>query len=103
MNVKVAIHSDFFSSFSSLPDKIRKKTEEFIKKFIQDPNNPGINFEKIFNPYDNKFYSGRVNDTYRVIIAKQDTTGTYLLLWVDKHDDAYKWANTKKIEVNKFV
>ena len=100
-NIKVAIHSDFFSSFSSLPDKIRKKTEEFIKKFIQDPNNPGINFEKIFNPYDNKFYSGRVNDTYRVIIAKQDTTGVYLLLWVDKHDDAYKWANTKKIEVNK--
>lgn len=102
-NVTIAIHSDFLSALSKLPSGIQTKTQNFIKKFSQNPFDTGINFEKISNPYDDKFYSGRVDKTYRVIIAIQETTHTYVLLWVDHHDEAYQWANTKKIEVNKLT
>ena len=99
-NILIAISEDFLSAFNNLPSGIRDKTEKFISKFRKNPRDPGINFEKIYNPYDDKFYSGRVDKTYRVIIAIQEITNTYVLLWVDHHDEAYKWANTKKIEVN---
>lgn len=102
-NITIAIYSDFLSAFTKLPLGIQNKTNNFIKKFKQNPKDPGINLEKIFNPYDDKFYSGRVDKTYRVIIAIQEKTNTYVLLWVDHHDEAYKWANTKKIEVNKLT
>ena len=99
--VTVAIYSDFLSSFTKLPIGIQNKTNNFIKKFKANPKDPGLHFEKINNPYDDKFYSCRVDLTYRVILAMQETTNTYILLWVDHHDEAYKWANSKKIEVNK--
>lgn len=102
-DITIAIYSDFLSAFTELPLGIQNKTNNFIKKFKQNPKDPGINLEKIFNPYDEKFYSGRVDKTYRVIIAIQEKTNTYVLLWVDHHDEAYKWANTKKIEVNKLT
>ena len=102
-NVTIAIYSDFLSAFTELPLGIQNKTNNFIKKFKQNPKDPGINLEKIFNPYDDKFYSGRVDKTYRVIIAIQEKTNTYILLWVDHHDEAYDWAKSKKIEVNKLT
>lgn len=99
----IAIYSDFLSALYKLPIGIQKKTLNFIKKFESNPKDPGINLEKIFNPYDDKFYSGRVDKTYRVILAIQESSNTYVLLWVDHHDEAYDWANTKKIEVNKLT
>ncbi|MBQ2891842.1 MAG: UvrD-helicase domain-containing protein [Bacilli bacterium] len=99
----IAIYSDFLSALYKLPIGIQKKTLNFIKKFEENPRGPGINLEKIFNPYDDKFYSGRVDKTYRVILAIQESSNTYVLLWVDHHDEAYEWANTKKIEVNKLT
>ncbi len=102
-DLTIAIYSDFLSALTKLPLGIQNKTNNFIKKFKQNPKDPGINLEKIFNPYDNKFYSGRVDKTYRVIIAVQEKTNTYILLWVDHHDEAYDWAKTKKIEVNKLT
>lgn len=102
-NVTIAIYSDFLSAFTKLPLGIQNKTNNFIKKFKQNPKGHGINLEKIFNPYDDKFYSGRVDKTYRVIIAIQEKTNTYILLWVDHHDEAYNWAKSKKIEVNKLT
>ena len=52
----IAIYSDFLSALYKLPIGIQKKTLNFIKKFEENPRGPGINLEKIFNPYDDKFY-----------------------------------------------
>lgn len=99
--ITIAIYSDFLSALNKLPIGIQKKTLNFIKKLENNPKDPGIKLEKIFNPYDEKFYSGRVDKTYRVILVIQESSNTFVLLWVDHHDEAYKWANTKKLEVNK--
>ncbi len=100
LNVKVAISSDFLTAFAVLPRQIQGKVTEFINKFRNNPQSPGINYEKLKNGSDNKICSVRIDNTYRGIVVRQAETGVYLLLWVDHHDDAYAWAKNKKCEVN---
>lgn len=99
-NVKVAISTDFLTSFARLPRQIQGKVTEFVNKFRNDPTSPGINYEKIANAQDKKICSVRIDNTYRGIVVRQPETGVYLLLWVDHHDEAYDWAARKKCEVN---
>lgn len=99
-HVKVAISSDFLTAFARLPRTIQGKVTEFINKFRNDPNSPGINYEKLSKGVDKKIYSVRIDDTYRGIVVREKETGVYLLLWVDHHDEAYDWAARKRCEVN---
>jgi mRNA-degrading endonuclease RelE of RelBE toxin-antitoxin system len=96
----VAISSDFLTAFSALPRKIQGKVTDFINKFRNNPTQPGINYEKINAAMDDKICSVRIDDTYRGIVARQEETGVYLLLWVDHHDEAYAWAARKKCTEN---
>ena len=98
--VTVAISSDFLTAFAKLPRSIQGKTTEFVNKFRNDPNAPGINYEKLKNGIDKKIYSVRIDDTYRGIVVRQPESGVYLLLWVDHHDEAYDWAARKRCDVN---
>ncbi|MDR0380714.1 MAG: UvrD-helicase domain-containing protein [Oscillospiraceae bacterium] len=101
--VTVAISSDFFTAFAALPRKIQGKVTDFVNKFRNNPIAPGINYEKINAAIDDKICSVRIDDTYRGIVARQEETGVYLILWVDHHDEAYKWAARKKCVVNKLT
>ena len=98
--VKVAISADFLTAFAALPRQIQGKVTEFINKFRNNPQAPGINYEKISGGMDKKIWSVRIDDTYRGITVRQPETGVYLLLWVDHHDEAYDWARNKKCEIN---
>ena len=97
---KVAISADFLTAFAALPRQIQGKVTEFINKFRNNPQSPGINYEKINEGIDNKIWSVRIDDTYRGITVRQPETGVYLLLWVDHHDKAYAWARNKKCDIN---
>lgn len=97
---KVAISADFLTAFAALPRQIQGKVTEFINKFRNNPQSPGINYEKINGGRDKKIWSVRIDDTYRGITVRQPETGVYLLLWVDHHDEAYDWARNKKCEIN---
>ena len=97
----VAISSDFLTAFAALPRKVQGKVTDFINKFRNNPQSPGINYEKIQAALDNKIYSVRIDDTYRGIVVRQEESGVYILLWVDHHDNAYEWAARKRCEVNK--
>lgn len=97
---KVAMASNFLDAFSKLDRKVQGKVSEFVNKFMNNPTSPGINYEKVKNASDNKICSVRIDDTYRGIVVRQPETGVYLLLWVAKHDDAYKWATSKRCDVN---
>lgn len=95
----MALGREFLNSFCNLPKKIQLKTTEFLAKFNSDPLSRGINFEKLQNAKDDKIYSVRIDQTYRGIVVRDHDT--YLLLWVDHHDEAYEWARRKRCEVNK--
>ena len=96
----VAISSEFFTAFAKLPKQTQNKAVSFLSKFRQDPNMPGINYEKIQGAADPNFRSVRIDDTYRGIVLKPDEANVYVLLWIDNHDGAYEWAKRKKCAVH---
>lgn len=77
-----------------------KKARETITKFQQNPTSPGLNYEKINNAKDDRLRSIRIDQTYRCIVLKAEKGNTYILLWVDKHDEAYAWAEGRTCGVN---
>ena len=100
LKVRVAISTDFLTAFAAIPRRQQNKVAGFINKFRNNPTSPGINYEKVVNAFDPSIRSVRIDDTYRGIVSKPKNSNVYLLLWVDHHDDAYKWAIRKKCMVN---
>lgn len=100
VKVRVAISTDFLTAFAAIPRRQQNKVASFINKFRNNPTSPGINYEKVINAFDPSIRSVRIDDTYRGIISKPKNSNVYLLLWVDHHDDAYKWAIRKKCVIN---
>ncbi|MEC8860272.1 MAG: UvrD-helicase domain-containing protein [Pseudomonadota bacterium] len=98
--IQVAISQDFFTAFARVPRAQQKKVNEFVSKFRANPQASGINYEKINDAANDGYRSVRIDQNYRGIVMKPDTGNVYLLLWVDKHDDAYDWARRHKIQVN---
>jgi superfamily I DNA/RNA helicase len=98
--IEIAFGSDFLTAFRCLPRQIQGKTDRFIDKFKQNPTAPGLNYEKITNARDSQLKSVRIDDNYRAIVQKPEKGNTYLLLWVDKHDQAYQWAQNRVCKIN---
>lgn len=97
---RLAIADDFLDQYSQLPRKIQSKVSELINRFHRDPTRNGLNYESILHTRDNRLKSLRVDQDYRAIVLKPKTGNIHLLLWVDKHDDAYHWAKRRICEVN---
>ena len=98
--VIVAVASDFLGAFARIPKKQQGKVLEFINKFRADPTSSAINYEKIVQWKDPSLRSVRIDKTYRGIVKKPDSGNVYMLLWVDHHDKAYKWAAKKVCKIN---
>lgn len=98
--VKMAIATDFLDAFSKLPKQVQTKTSSFINKFKQNPTSSSINYEPIHNTKDKNLKSVRVDNSYRAIVLKPEKGNTYLLLWVDNHDAAYRWAERRICKIN---
>ena len=99
-SIKIAFGSDFLQSFSNLSSQGQSKTRRFIDKFTTNPTSSGLNYENITNARDSQLKSVRVDSNYRAIVRKPEKGNTYLLLWVDKHDQAYEWAQNRVCKIN---
>lgn len=97
---KVAISSDFLLAFAALQKAQQKKVSSFIKKFRENPAGNGINYEKLVGTYDKNFRSVRIDQAYRAIVLRPAEGNVYVLLWVDKEQNAYRWAANKNCTVN---
>lgn len=60
--------------------------------------NPGMSFHRIDRAKDKNFWSVRVNQDIRIIVHK--TAGSLMLCYVDHHDDAYAWAERRRLETH---
>jgi superfamily I DNA/RNA helicase len=98
--LRLAISDEFFDAYSRLPKKAQGKMSEVINRFKQAPARSGLNYETIHNSRDKRMRSIRIDEAHRAIILKPDTGNTYILLWADKHDEAYQWATRKRCIVN---
>ena len=98
--IVVALGSDFLSAYSRIPKKQQGKVREFIKKFKLNPASSGINYERIHDSHDSHIWSVRIDQAYRGIVHRPDAGNTFILLWVDHHDDAYAWARRRKVVIH---
>ena len=97
----VAVSNDFFKALNKLPEKSRGKVATFISKFRDNPRSPGLNYERIEGGKDGFIRSLRVDQEIRCIVRAPEEGNAYVLLWVDKHDDAYQWARRRTCHVNR--
>src|SRR5665811_97092 len=62
------------------------------------PANPGMKFHRLDNAKDPDFWSVRVSQDIRLIIHK--SASSLLLCYVAHHDDAYRWAERRRLETH---
>ncbi|MFW6368719.1 MAG: UvrD-helicase domain-containing protein, partial [Spirochaetota bacterium] len=98
--VKLALSAEFLESFSRLEKTAQAKVRRFMTEFQQNPDKPGFNFEKIHTDPSGNLRSVRVTKGYRGILLKPDSGDVFVFLWVDKHDDAYKWAEGRRVSIH---
>ena len=97
---KVALSNDFLLQLAKLPAKVHTKVMKWAIQFQADPKSPGINYENINGARDPNFKSVRLDADWRGIVFKPSAGDVYVLLYVDHHDDAYRWAENRKLAIN---
>lgn len=98
--LRVAISDDFLEALNTLPRNTTKKVQRFIRQFRSNPTSSSHNYETIENAADPNMRSVRIDGSYRAIVLKPEQGNIYVLLWVDNHDEAYRWAERKRCVVH---
>jgi hypothetical protein len=99
--LRVAASRGFFKALNGLPERGRAKVHKFIVQFMDKPDASSLNYERIQGSRDPQLRSLPVDQDYRCIVRAPEKGNTYVLLWVDKYDDAYAWARRKACQVNR--
>ncbi|MGF6809558.1 hypothetical protein OKW30_004684 [Paraburkholderia sp. Clong3] len=97
---KVALSQDFLLQLARLPVSVHSKVMKWAIQFQADPKSPGINYENINSARDPNLKSVRLDRDWRGIVFKPSMGDVYVLLYVDHHDDAYRWAENRKLTIN---
>ena len=100
--MRLFLSDSFFDQFAELPRNVQKRVRDFQSKFRTNSQSSAIHLEPIVGSRDSNLRSARVDQAYRAILGDlgQDN---YTLLWVDKHDDAYRWAQNKRFVWNDHI
>ena len=96
----VALAKSFLTALNRLPKPIRKRTNELLTKFSENPTGSNLNFESLSGMRDPKVRTLRVNQQYRAVLMHPPKGNLYLFVWVDNHDEAMAWAKNKVFDVN---
>lgn len=94
LSPKVALSQDFLLQLSKLPMNVHTKVMKWAIQFQADPTSAGINYENINGARDPNLKSVRMDKDWRGIVFKPSTGDVYVLLYVNHHDEAYRWAET---------
>ena len=90
------IADTFTDSLSRLTAQEQKAVKTTAFDLQLDASAPGLSFHKLDRAKDPHFWSVRVNADIRLIVHR--TQSSLLLVYVNHHDAAYKWAERRKIE-----
>ena len=69
-------------------------------RFQTEPTASGFNYEKIRAARDPHLRSVRIDGDWRGIVFVPPRSDLYILLYVDHHDTAYRWAENRKLTIN---
>jgi hypothetical protein len=94
MDFRVA--DTFTSSLARLTGPEQKAVKAAAFELQIEPSGSGFSFHKLDRAADKNFWSARVNADLRMIVHRLPES--LLLAYVAHHDDAYKWAERRKLE-----
>ena len=97
---RMAMSSDFLAAFAKLPSQQQRLVRAMIARFERDSKASGLNYEKIVGAKDPNMRSLRIDGGYRAVVLKPAEGNVHILLWADKHDDAYQWATRHACSIN---
>ena len=100
MKPKVALSHDFLLQLSRLPTRVHTKVMKWAILFQTDPKSHSINYESINGARDPNLKSVRMDQDWRGIVFKPEAGDVYVLLYVDHHDEAYRWALNRRMTIN---
>ena len=100
LSPKVALSQDFLMQLAKLPVSVHSKVMKWAIQFQADPTSSGINYENINGARDPNLKSVRMDKDWRGIVFKPSTGDVYVLLYVSHHDEAYRWAENRKLSIN---
>lgn len=92
------ISSSFTDSLVRLTNDEQKAAKTTAFDLQANPTSPGLQFHRLDKARDRNFWSVRVNEDVRVIVHR--TEASLLLCYVAHHDDAYRWAERRKLETH---
>jgi superfamily I DNA/RNA helicase/mRNA-degrading endonuclease RelE of RelBE toxin-antitoxin system len=92
------IADTFTDSLARLTGEEQKSVKTTAFDLQLNPTHPSLQFHKLAKAKDPNFWSIRVSRDVRLIVHR---TGTSLLLcYVNHHDEAYQWAERRKVETH---
>ncbi|WP_237152184.1 3'-5' exonuclease [Oryzibacter oryziterrae] len=94
MNFLIA--DTFTSSLGKLTAQEQKAVKTTAFDLQMDPSAPGLSMHRLDNGKDPNFWSVRVSADLRLILHK--TGDSVLLAYANHHDDAYRWAERRRLE-----
>jgi len=92
------IADTFTASLNRLPAQDQKAAKVTVFDIQADPTAPGLRLHRVERSPDKNFWTARVNDDIRIVLHR--TSASLLLCYVDRHDDAYRWAERRRIEAH---
>jgi len=92
------IADTFTESLTKLTGDEQKAVKTTAFDLQLNPANPGMQFHKLDRAKDKRFWSVRVNNDIRLIVHRSDSS--LLLCYAGRHDDAYSWAERRKLETH---
>lgn len=92
------IADTFTDSLAKLTGQEQKAVKTTAFDLQMDPTSPGMQFHKLDKARDRNFCSVRVSRDIRLIVHR--TATSLLLCYVGHHDNAYHWAERRKLETH---
>ena len=92
------IADTFTDSLAKLSGDEQKAVKTTAFDMQMDPSRPGLQFHRLDRARDKNFWSVRVSSDIRIIVHR--TQKSLLLCYVDHHDDAYLWAQRRRLETH---
>ena len=92
------IANTFTDSLAKLTGGERKAAKITALDLQLNPAQPGLQFHKLDRTRDPHFWSVRVSRDLRMIVHRDQNS--LMLCYVDHHDNAYQWAERRKLETH---
>lgn len=96
MNFLIA--DTFTTSLARLTAAEQKAVKTTAFDLQLNPANPGMSFHRLDRAKDRNFWSVRASSDIRLIVHR--TSGSLLLCYAGHHDEAYSWAERRRLETH---